>query len=82
MQNNQRPMACPVDGTLLVVTDRSGIEIDRCPTCRGIWLHRVDLDKILARQAPTPPRIGGSQPHAYGEPREERRSSLLEELFD
>ncbi len=48
---NQGPMACPVDGTALVMSERSGIEIDYCPTCRGVWLDRGELDKIIERNA-------------------------------
>lgn len=44
-------MQCPVDGTQLVMTDRSGVEIDYCPQCRGVWLDRGELDKIIERGA-------------------------------
>ncbi|GAA2443622.1 zf-TFIIB domain-containing protein [Agromyces soli] len=44
-------MQCPVDGAVLVMSERSGIEIDYCPTCRGVWLDRGELDKILERAA-------------------------------
>src|SRR5918997_953667 len=44
-------MNCPVDGTLLTIADRSGIEIDWCPTCRGVWVDRGELDKIIDRTA-------------------------------
>ena len=53
------PMACPVDGTTLTMSERSGIEIDYCPTCRGVWLDRGELDKIIERSeasAPQPPQ--------------------------
>ena len=52
-------MNCPVDGTLLTIADRSGIEIDWCPTCRGVWLDRGELDKIIDRTAVEAP--GGSR---------------------
>jgi Zn-finger nucleic acid-binding protein len=42
-------MQCPIDQTQLVVTERQGVEIDYCPTCRGVWLDRGELDKIIAR---------------------------------
>ena len=42
-------MNCPVDNELLQMTERSGVEVDYCPRCRGIWLDRGELDKILAR---------------------------------
>jgi Zn-finger nucleic acid-binding protein len=37
------------------MTDRSGIEIDFCPNCRGVWLDRGELDKIIERSAAAPP---------------------------
>jgi len=44
-------MKCPVDGVDLVMTERQGVEIDYCPQCRGIWLDRGELDKIIERSA-------------------------------
>jgi Zn-finger nucleic acid-binding protein len=45
-------MKCPVCNTVdLVMTERSGIEIDYCPQCRGVWLDRGELDKIIERNA-------------------------------
>ena len=44
-------MDCPIDGTTLQMTDRQGIEIDYCPQCRGVWLDRGELDKIIERSA-------------------------------
>jgi len=51
MPNSSGPMACPVDGATLVMSERSGIEIDYCPTCRGVWLDRGELDKIIERNS-------------------------------
>ena len=48
-------MKCPIDGTVLVISDRSGVEIDYCPQCRGVWLDRGELDKIIERAAPPAP---------------------------
>lgn len=53
-------MKCPTcPETDLVMTDRQGIEIDYCPKCRGVWLDRGELDKIIERSisssAPTAP---------------------------
>lgn len=43
-------MKCPIDTEIdLVMTERSGVEIDYCPTCRGVWLDRGELDKIIDR---------------------------------
>ncbi|WP_188054436.1 MULTISPECIES: zf-TFIIB domain-containing protein [unclassified Sphingosinithalassobacter] len=57
-------MPCPVCKTGLAMSERQGIEIDYCPTCRGVWLDRGELDKIIERSAaemapqqmPQPPR--------------------------
>ena len=44
--------ACPE--YVLVMADRAGIEIDYCPNCRGVWLDRGELDKIIERSAAQP----------------------------
>ena len=44
-------MKCPADNETLVMTERSGVEIDYCPKCRGVWLDRGELDKIIDRSA-------------------------------
>ena len=44
------PMCCPTDGSRLVEVDRSGVLVDACPTCRGVWLDRGELDKILVME--------------------------------
>ena len=98
MPNPAGAMACPIDGTALVMSERSGIEIDYCPSCRGVWLDRGELDKIIERnatqEAPPPPQQpqqqGGpwgappQQPYhpGYGHKPYKRRKSFLEELFD
>jgi Zn-finger nucleic acid-binding protein len=40
---------CPVDEEVLQISERQGVEIDYCPRCRGVWLDRGELDKILHR---------------------------------
>ena len=45
-------MDCPNCKVNLVMADRSGIEIDYCPNCRGVWLDRGELDKIIERSTP------------------------------
>jgi hypothetical protein len=42
-------MKCPLDGNDLVIADRQGVEIDYCPKCRGVWLDRGELDKLIER---------------------------------
>lgn len=45
-------MRCPVcPDAVLVMSERSGVEIDYCPSCRGVWLDRGELDKILQKAA-------------------------------
>ena len=44
-------MKCPNCNETLVMADRQGVEIDYCPKCRGVWLDRGELDKIIERSA-------------------------------
>lgn len=44
-------MKCPTCQTTLLIADKKGVEIDYCPDCRGIWLDRGELEKILDRSA-------------------------------
>ncbi len=68
-------MRCPVCvESQLTMTDRQGIEIDYCPTCRGVWLERGELDKIIERSAATTEPRGAStsattQPLDYAQDR-------------
>ena len=41
-------MECPIDQTTLAMTERQGVEIDYCPKCRGVWLDRGELDKLIS----------------------------------
>jgi Zn-finger nucleic acid-binding protein len=50
-------MDCPVcKDQKLVMSDRQGIEIDYCPNCRGVWLDRGELDKIIDKSADAVPQ--------------------------
>jgi uncharacterized protein len=42
-------MQCPIDTTTLQLFERQGVEIDYCPQCRGVWLDRGELDKLIQR---------------------------------
>lgn len=81
-------MKCPVDGATLVMAERSGVEIDYCPECRGVWLDRGELDKIIERSdapsAPSRPAPGGYHGGVSdsGYRRKKKRGGLLDELFD
>jgi Zn-finger nucleic acid-binding protein len=57
-------MRCPIDGETLVMADRSGVEIDYCPKCRGVWLDRGELDKIIERAAGGAPMAASAAPAA------------------
>ena len=70
MPNASGPMACPVDGSALVMSERSGIEIDYCPQCRGVWLDRGELDKIIERNAASAPAAAPAQAAPAGQPQQ------------
>ncbi len=81
-------MKCPNCNVSLVMTDRSGIEIDYCPDCRGVWLDRGELDKIIERSTQN---VKTSQDDMFdGKPyqskdndyRYKKKKGLLGELFD
>lgn len=73
-------MLCPVCRTDLHMTERQGVEIDYCPKCRGVWLDRGELDKIIERASAVPAQpqvpVPGAAPvgppppppSAYGRP--------------
>ena len=66
--------ACP-DSNLLM-TDRQGVEIDYCPACRGVWLDRGELDKIIDRSAtvlPAPAPAPSAETHRPEHYRDEGR---------
>ncbi|MBV1692675.1 zf-TFIIB domain-containing protein [Novosphingobium sp. G106] len=44
-------LLCPTCRTDLIMSERQGMEIDYCPQCRGVWLDRGELDKIIERSA-------------------------------
>lgn len=86
-------MLCPACRTDLTMSERSGIEIDYCPSCRGVWLDRGELDKIIERSgessAREQPRSSRPWPeesyndrHGYPPHRHKRRKSFLEQIFD
>lgn len=76
-------MKCPSDNVALVMSERNGIEIDYCPECRGVWLDRGELDKIIDRAGamtapsaaapapsytPPPQQYSAPPQQAYGQP--------------
>ncbi|MEW5754757.1 MAG: zf-TFIIB domain-containing protein [Pseudomonadota bacterium] len=92
-------MLCPACKQVnLVMSERQGIEIDYCPQCRGVWLDRGELDKIIEKSAsqaaPAAPRREPPPSHApqHGYDRHEpqhggyykkkKREGFLSDLFD
>lgn len=91
-------MKCPVDDTQLAISERQGVEIDYCPECRGVWLDRGELDKLIERSTQFQPteRQSPLRP-SYDEGRHEskheqhydehyqskkKKSSFLGDIFD
>jgi hypothetical protein len=89
-------MKCPACSVDLVMTDRQGVEIDYCPKCRGVWLDRGELDKIIERSTSA---VSQSQPREsdydrqgrhdgkhhgdeHGEGQYRKKRSFLSDLFD
>ena len=79
-------MKCPADGTTLVMSERQGVEIDYCPECRGVWLDRGELDKIIERAADDDddrvPRYRDERDRDYREDRFDRPEQPYRERDD
>ena len=88
-------MLCPSCRVDLKITDRQGVEIDFCPQCRGVWLERGELDKIIDRATivteppPTPDPYWRREQRRSGDwdddrpgPYRKRRRGWLDDLFD
>ena len=91
------PLRCPSCANRLVEVERTGVLIDACPSCRGVWLDRGELDKILVaerRYAAADPdedflrEVEGRKPtpqrpeQGHRDDRKHKRKSFLEDLFD
>jgi Zn-finger nucleic acid-binding protein len=89
-------MNCPTDGAELRMAERQGVEIDYCPQCRGVWLDRGELDKIIERaddyygqpsRSESPRRDEARRDEGYrrddrGSSHKRKPKNLLSELFD
>jgi Zn-finger nucleic acid-binding protein len=64
-------MKCPTDGADLVMAERQGIEIDYCPKCRGVWLDRGELDKIIERSGAASTQSSFLQPRQDAGPQQD-----------
>src|SRR3546814_7495045 len=84
-------MECPTcDNVNLAMTDRQGIEIDYCPQCRGIWLDRGELDRLIERAEQAAPAMPPAMPpappqyrddHSRRDDRSEEHTSELQSLM-
>jgi len=63
--NAKSGMKCPVCREALIISERQNIEIDYCPQCRGIWLDRGELDKIIERSVLPEADAPGNDERAY-----------------
>jgi Zn-finger nucleic acid-binding protein len=72
-------MKCPNDGAVLTMSERGGVEIDYCPECRGVWLDRGELDKILDRAAAETPAAPPPAAPAPAAPPPEYRQQRYQE---
>lgn len=85
-------MPCPVCKVPLVMSDRQGVEIDYCPQCRGVWLDRGELDKLIERSATMEPATASEETGQWlagpadadqgRNPRGRRKDSWLSHIFD
>lgn len=87
-------MKCPNCNETLIMADRQGVEIDYCPKCRGVWLDRGELDKIIERsQAYTTPQTDWQEGERKSYPQQEgkyqdpyykhkKKKGFLSDLFD
>ena len=77
-------MKCPVckDVTLLM-SEKKGVEIDYCPECRGIWLDRGELEKIMEKEdAYIKKEVKEESRHYEEKPRKQKRESFMSEIFE
>lgn len=85
-------MLCPNCDLELKMSERQGVEIDYCPRCRGIWLDRGELDKIIDRSTSNSKPSSKYEERKYKDHKEykhkkkyykkKKRGSFLEDLFD
>jgi len=73
-------MNCPVcSETSLVISERQGVEIDYCPKCRGVWLDRGELDKIIDRSNEV---FDNERPQNYDDKSYENKKYYSDKKYD
>jgi uncharacterized protein len=91
-------MNCPICNVTLLMTEKQGVEIDYCPQCRGIWLDRGELEKIIEKsyqqEAPVRPEYRQDKhyddddhhdrhdSHYSDDHKYRRKKGFLGEMFD
>lgn len=80
-------MKCPNCNTTLVMSNRNDVEIDYCPDCRGVWLDRGELDKIIDRSIPSKVQFDSRETRQHNMSdseyhKKKRKDSFLGDLFD
>ena len=82
-------MNCPICNVTLAISEKQGIEIDYCPKCRGVWLDRGELDKIIERSVPEVQNPYYETHQSYRNPhygnehyKHHRQKNWLSDLFD
>lgn len=76
-------MKCPNCNVNLSITDRNNVGIDYCPECRGIWLDRGELDKIIERSSQSDGFIDTRSTNRGNEhTSNKKKDSFLSDLFD
>ena len=88
---------CPNDSSSMTTVDRAGVQFDMCPTCRGVWLDRGELEKLMAGERSVGARESDGRTHRddsyrsehhherdrghYGKDSHRRRGSIFD-IFD
>lgn len=85
-------MKCPKCNATLLMSEKKGVEIDYCPECRGVWLDRGELEKIIERSAEhyshrenyesDYKRYGYKEHQEPSKPHYKKKKSFLDDFFD
>ena len=81
LYQKETSMKCPTCAIDLVMSERLGIEIDYCPTCRGVWLDRGELDKIIERSLPNRAEAPQAIPQGQIQPQPGRPVEMQREVY-
>lgn len=90
LMKKQKVMKCPTCNETLLMSEKNGIEIDYCPSCRGIWLDRGELDKIIERSMAQDSQSSNQNNNDYNRSHKEhykenyqsKKKSFLSDIFD